>query len=63
MIAVYHSYISLVKLLVLSGAHLESTDCFGKRAIDRAKNADIFNVLQAASLEQRLLGTVIEAPH
>lgn len=45
-IAVYHNYFEVVKLLLEKGANPDHRDCFAKKAIDRAKNPDMVSLLQ-----------------
>lgn len=56
MVAVYHAHIATVKLLLEYGADVFIQDCFGKRAIHRAKDETILKLLQKAE------GTAPESP-
>lgn len=48
MIATYHSHLPIVKLLLGFNADIAIQDCFGKRAIHRAKEPTILKILQRA---------------
>ncbi|CAG9313744.1 unnamed protein product [Blepharisma stoltei] len=53
-ISVYHNYTNIVQLLLNAGCDIEHKDCFGKKAIDRAKNIEMITLLQkTASLRRK----------
>ncbi|OMJ88535.1 hypothetical protein SteCoe_9483 [Stentor coeruleus] len=52
MIASYSGYLLIVQELLKNGADTEKKDCFGKKAVDRAKNKSINQVLSSVLYQQ-----------
>lgn len=51
MISTYHGHRDIVRLLLDYNADVNVTDCFGKRAVDRAKDSAIIRTLERIETE------------
>ena len=53
MISTYHGHRDIVRLLLDYGADVTIADCFGKKAVDRARDTAIARILERAENEPR----------
>ena len=60
MIASYHGHKEIIKILLENNADIYIQDCFGKRAIDRAKDNTVIKILQ--NEEEKLNAITAKSP-